>query len=249
MKILSLNVRGLGDRAKRRRLRSLIINGKFDCIFLQETKCSDITNQLIETFWRDCDFEWVARGANGLSSGLLTVWKSSMLHVQYHFSGNGFIGICASFKNSGLMCHLVNIYSPCSIDGKRRSWGHLVMSKRGFGGTTWCVAGDFNAITVCSERRGVSAQFVRRECVEFNNFILEMNIVDVPVMGKKFTWFNADGSALSRLDRFLLSDSLISEWQANAQWVGDRDISDHCPIWILCSTQDWGPKPFKFNNC
>lgn len=33
-----------------------------------------------------------------------------------------------------------------------------------------------------------------------------------------------------------------------AQWVGDRDISDHCPIWLACSVINWGPKPFRFNN-
>lgn len=51
MKILSLNVRGLGDRAKRRRIRSLIISGKFDCAFFQETKCSAVNNQLIGSLW------------------------------------------------------------------------------------------------------------------------------------------------------------------------------------------------------
>ncbi|GAU42670.1 hypothetical protein TSUD_106440 [Trifolium subterraneum] len=31
--------------------------------------------------------------------------------------------------------------------------------------------------------------------------------------------------------------------------VGDRDISDDCPIWLMCSNINWGPKPFTFNNC
>ncbi|XP_058755941.1 uncharacterized protein LOC131629164 [Vicia villosa] len=30
--------------------------------------------------------------------------------------------------------------------------------------------------------------------------------------------------------------------------IGDRDISDHCPIWIMLDNKNWGPKPFKFNN-
>lgn len=123
------------------------------------------------------------------------------------------------------------------------------MSKRGFRGEAWCVAGDFNAVSVKSERRRISSHIGLWEIVEFNQFILEMNIVDIPVLGKKFMWFSADGGAMSRLDRFLLSESLISAWQVNAQWVGDHDISDHCPIWIVCSSHDWGPKPFQFNKC
>ncbi|MCI12574.1 endonuclease/exonuclease/phosphatase family protein, partial [Trifolium medium] len=54
-------------------------------------------------------------------------------------------------------------------------------------------------------------------------------MVDLPVSGKKFTWFSADGRSMSRSDRFLLSDGIIDNWKATGQWVGDRDISDHCP--------------------
>lgn len=28
----------------------------------------------------------------------------------------------------------------------------------------------------------------------------------------------------------------------------DRDIFDHCPIWLEVNDNNWGPKPFKFNN-
>lgn len=30
--------------------------------------------------------------------------------------------------------------------------------------------------------------------------------------------------------------------------IRDRDISDHCPVWLMTDKQDWGPKPFKFNS-
>ncbi|GAU30605.1 hypothetical protein TSUD_62250 [Trifolium subterraneum] len=54
---------------------------------------------------------------------------------------------------------------------------------------------------------------------------------------------------MSRLDRFLLSEGFIEKGSITNQWVGDRDISDHCPIWLESSNSNWGPKPFKFNNC
>lgn len=54
---------------------------------------------------------------------------------------------------------------------------------------------------------------------------------------------------MSRLDRFLVSESMLIEWNIIGQWVGKRDISDHCPIWLKCCVKDWGPKSFKFNNC
>lgn len=58
-----------------------------------------------------------------------------------------------------------------------------------------------------------------------------------------------DGSAASQLDCFLISEDLISMLKVSAQWVGNRDISDHCPVTLKCGICDWGPKPFRFNNC
>lgn len=54
---------------------------------------------------------------------------------------------------------------------------------------------------------------------------------------------------MSRIHRFLLAEGFISRWNITTQWIGDRDISDHCPIWLVSSNLDWGPKLFKFNNC
>ncbi|GAU16661.1 hypothetical protein TSUD_326110 [Trifolium subterraneum] len=77
---------------------------------------------------------------------------------------------------------------------------------------------------------------------EFNSFIDNMELIDVPYIGKKFTWYNTDGMRRSRLDRILLSEGLISDWGVIAQRVWDRDISDHCPVWLECGEVNWGPK-------
>lgn len=43
--------------------------------------------------------------------------------------------------------------------------------------------------------------------------------MDVPAFGSKFTWFNRDGSAMSRLDRFLLSKEFVELWNIVGQYV------------------------------
>ncbi|KAI5441929.1 hypothetical protein KIW84_011114 [Lathyrus oleraceus] len=57
------------------------------------------------------------------------------------------------------------------------------------------------------------------EMVEFNDFIEELELIDVPLMGNKFTWFNLSGKAINRLDRFLLSNELVEEWKVDGQMV------------------------------
>ncbi|GAU49526.1 hypothetical protein TSUD_377390 [Trifolium subterraneum] len=99
------------------------------------------------------------------------------------------------------------------------------------------------------ERRGCRGSVCLSERSEFSLFIEAMEVIDIPILGKKFTWFNSDGSTMSRLDRFLLSEGFIHKGGISNQWIGDRDISDYFPIWLECSNLNWGPKPFKFNNC
>lgn len=61
------------------------------------------------------------------------------------------------YKNK-LKCFIVNIYSPCTLSGKRKLWADLRMTKEGFGKGIWCLAGDFNAVLKNRERRGASSQ-------------------------------------------------------------------------------------------
>lgn len=110
------------------------------------------------------------------------------------------------------------------------------------------MGGDFNAIKNERERKGRVMKINMKEADLFAEFILKCELVDVPCKGKTFTWFSGDGNSKSRIDRFLLSSVVIDRWDVKGQLIGDRDISDHCPIWIIPENLNWGPKPFKFNN-
>ncbi|XP_057453712.1 uncharacterized protein LOC130745452 [Lotus japonicus] len=115
-----------------------------------------------------------------------------------------------------------------------------------------CVEGsrDFNAVRYAEERVGVMSGFVTyaREMEEFNRFILDMEVMDIPLQGRRFTWFRPNGQARSRLDRFLVSNTWLEWWPNCSQLVMDRDISDHCPILLRRVFQDWGPKSFRVLN-
>ncbi|MCH82646.1 hypothetical protein A2U01_0003457, partial [Trifolium medium] len=129
--------------------------------------------------------------------------------------------------------------------GKRKLWHDLLEFKLNNNQGDWCIGGDFNVVLKAGERKGSSFSVRHNERVEFCQFVESMELVDIPVIGKKFSWFSADGRAMSRLDRFLLSDNFIAKEEVSGQWIGDRDISDHCPVWLICSNLNWGPKPFK----
>lgn len=66
---------------------------------------------------------------------------------------------------------------------------------------------------------------------EFNDFIDFMEVIDVPLIGSMFIWENNEGSSISRLNRFLLSESLVDNWKIVGKIVEEKDILEHAPIW------------------
>ncbi|KAH1255283.1 Transposon TX1 uncharacterized protein [Glycine max] len=75
-----------------------------------------------------------------------------------------------------------------------------------------------------------------------------MALEEVRSIGRKFTWYRPNGSVMSKLDRFFLSDNWLAQWPDTTQFVMDRNFSDHCPILLRSKIIDRGPKPFKIMN-
>ncbi|XP_050908406.1 uncharacterized protein LOC127122036 [Lathyrus oleraceus] len=244
MIIASYNIRGCGCNAKLHSLRKVVGDSKADVCFIQETKIHAIDNFPVDSVWSDSLADWSSKWAVGRSGGILTLWKKKSFILVSSFVGEGFLGIHVLW--SGFNLFLVNVYSSCFIEKKKAFWGRLVEFKAKFPDGLWCVGGDFNTVRVKVERKGISNNFNLKEAEDFEDFIRSMDLVDVPLINKKFTWFNLDGSACSRLDRFLISEKLFDLWGVGGIVVGDKSISDHCPIWLNCKIVDWGPKPFKF---
>ena len=72
-----------------------------------------------------------------------------------------------------------------------------------------------------------------------------MEVEEAPWVGKRFTWFKPNGTAKSKLDRFLVSPERLSKWPGSSQFTLNRNFSDHCPVMLKSKSIDWGPKPFR----
>lgn len=116
-----------------------------------------------------------------------------------------------------------------------------------YGNGNWCITGDFNAIRNRGEKKG--KHFDETAMREFNNFIFEAGLEDLPMVGRRYTWYKADGTAMSRLDRFLVSPEFLINFPDVVQKGLMRDLSDHCPIVLKKCYKDWGPKPFRSLDC
>ncbi|GJR36520.1 RNA-directed DNA polymerase, eukaryota [Tanacetum coccineum] len=72
--------------------------------------------------------------------------------------------------------------------------------------------------------------------------------VDIPLGGHLFTRINKHGDKLSKLDRFLITESSTSLLYNFSAQVLDCHISDHRPILLSSSSSDIGLIPFKLCN-
>ncbi|GKV45171.1 hypothetical protein SLEP1_g52281 [Rubroshorea leprosula] len=157
--------------------------------------------------------------------------------------GNNFIGVCGTWGEDQTLVYVLNVYSSCLLMGKRTLWEdllNLMNRRRG----KWCIGGDFNAIRKVGEREGCRS--LTTEMREFDSFIQNAGLVDLSLVGRKYTWYSSNSQCMSRLDRFLLSEEWLTTWGDVKQWGLERSVSDHCPILLKNERVDWGPKPFKF---
>ncbi|CAK8561844.1 unnamed protein product [Lathyrus sativus] len=246
MNIVTYNIRGCCILLKRRRISQTLQRGNADICLIQESKVTHMEDGIAHSIWRNSDMGWSALNSNGRSGGIITLWNRSKVSALFSFCGAGYLGIQFLWKNQNLI--VVNVYAPCGSADRRKLWRELAKIKSNFSGAGWIVAGDFNEVKFKEERKGTSANSMK-DMNFFSEFITEMNLTDLPVVGNKFTWFNSNGKCRSRLDRFFVDDTAISMLSLLNQLVGDRDISDHKPVWLKSNYVNWGPKPFRSFNC
>ncbi|GJR53242.1 RNA-directed DNA polymerase, eukaryota [Tanacetum coccineum] len=106
------------------------------------------------------------------------------------------------------------------------------------------IMGDFNEVRFKEERRG--SGFNQSGARVFNQFITSSGLVDVKLEGFSFTWSHPSATKMSKLDRFLVSDGIISLFPSITALCLDRHLSDHRPILLRDIQLDFGPTPFRF---
>nr|GEX67416.1 RNA-directed DNA polymerase, eukaryota, reverse transcriptase zinc-binding domain protein [Tanacetum cinerariifolium] len=105
------------------------------------------------------------------------------------------------------------------------------------------VMGDFNEVRYKNERYG--SVFHAHGADAFNSFISNANLQEIPLGGSAYTWCHRSASNMSKLDRFLMLEGLLSANPNFSAITLDRYLSDHRPIMLRESFHDYGPIPFR----
>ncbi|GFZ11267.1 hypothetical protein Acr_22g0006650 [Actinidia rufa] len=133
------------------------------------------------------------------------------------------------------------VYGPHNKGDKRGLWEELA-GARATGGTPWVCGGDFNVVRFPFVAGGQASLSAMRD---FSEYIKDEELIDLP-LGDSFTWSN--GTAFSRLDRFLISSDWEGEHMDVRQYCLPIVVSDHKPVFLVGGGKSKGPAPFKFEN-
>lgn len=57
------------------------------------------------------------------------------------------------------------------------------------------------------------------------------------------------GSSKSKLDRLFVNNEWITQFPSLSVSTLKRNLLDHRPLLVKSNTKNWGPRPFRFQNC
>ncbi|XP_022019266.1 uncharacterized protein LOC110919302 [Helianthus annuus] len=128
---------------------------------------------------------------------------------------------------------------------RRNLWEELKSIKEQKEGL-WIMMGDFNEVREEGDR--MISRFDNHNAMIFNTFIAESGLLEYQMGGYKFTYMPEDGSSPSKIDRVLVCNEFMNIWPMAKFEALARNLSDHSPISLVCSSPDFGPIPFRFYN-
>lgn len=219
-----------------------------DIVCIQESKLIEVNEDKCKLIWGNDSCGWAARDAVGRAGGIITLWNPDKLICSSSWHMEGVVVVNGFWGANRVKCSILNVYAPCLLEDRIDLWDRLNTVVHQLGDSCICLAGDFNSIRYEHERCGTGGLVNRRDLRKFEEFICSADLIDLPLHGRKFTWYRPNARYKSRIDRILVNNEWLSMWPYTYQKGLPRSISDHFPLILETTFVNWGPKPFRFIN-
>nr|GEV53302.1 tubulin alpha-2 chain [Tanacetum cinerariifolium] len=128
------------------------------------------------------------------------------------------------------------------LSEKKMLWDYLSLVMSKWEGEV-VIMGGFNDVRNKSKRFGTL--FNRHGADVFNRLISKAGLEEVPLEGCSFTWCHRYATKMSKLDRFLISYSLLCSCLNISSITLEWYLSDHRPILMREVYYDYGLVPFR----
>lgn len=233
-RVLDWNVRGLNSDRKCNSIRDKVIESRSEIVCLQETKKDSFDLNFIKNICPSDFDSFVFNPSVGASGGILVTWKSSAFWGNLVFNNNFAMSVEFTSKLNNESWILTAVYAPCTPAGKREflNWFRDIDMPDG---VDWLVVGDFNLMRKPEDRNREGADL--NEIFLFNEAISRLDLIELPLHGRHFTWTNKQfPPLLERLDWFFTSNSWTSKFPDTVVKTLVMETSDHWPCVIDIAT-------------
>ena len=246
--ILSLNVRGLGDKEKRREVFHLFNNKPHQIFMLQETHS---TNEVVKIWKTEWGHNIVYSHGDSRSRGVAILIKNDLSHEIHSIKSDNkgrYIILDISIKQVRLT--LATIYGPNSDD--QDFFNEFIDSIESIPNDNRIVGGDWNVVLDLNMDKEGGQQTTHFKAQKIlKDWCDETNLVDIWRKShedlKQYTWFQRRPMIRCRLDYFLISFGLTGFVENSCIKCGYKSDHSSVEISINIAHQARGRGFWKFN--
>lgn len=173
-------------------------------------------------------------------------WKDDEIAVSSTQCSQSFITAACCHRKSGKAWRTIGVYGPQADVDKISFLGELRATMNAKPGPTICVE-DFNLICQAADKSNTWIN--RRMMNAFRRFISDMELKDLYLHGRSFTWSNEQQHATKvKLDRVLFNEGWHDLFPSCLLQALSSAISDHCPLLLSCDIGFKHNRHFRFEN-
>lgn len=245
--ISTLNINGIRNKLKRKRLFQSLKQKKYDIICLQETFIVESDKELWEKEWGG---EIFFSSVSNQSMGQVTLIRKGFPYgVECLLSSQRLLTV--AFQHENFKVNVVNVYAPCTLRDKETFFQSTTKYIHELEGEK-LVCGDFNCVLSNDSDIVSGGPHRQNDVYNFQNMLINSSLCDVWRLfhqeEKHFTWSRKTPFVARRLDYILMSDAIF-----NKSFLCDiisTSQSDHrlVEIKFKVSHVKRGPSYWKFND-
>nr|GEV12839.1 putative RNA-directed DNA polymerase, eukaryota, reverse transcriptase zinc-binding domain protein [Tanacetum cinerariifolium] len=208
-----------------------------------KTKLVHVDIWMLRQVWGNMHFDFAFSSITGLSGGIICLWNNLVFNKSNIRCHEIYVVVHGTWIPYDVRIMWIAVYASQSLYDKIALWSSLFRLINNLDGILISL-GDFNMVREAGERFG--SNFIASHADIFNNFISNSSLADVPLGSYKFTWSDKWGSKMSKLARFLVSESFFDAFPNTIGVILEKGVPDHRPILLKEHLADFGPTPFWF---
>ena len=245
MKGIFWNCNGFADCKKYRFLSDLTKEKNLDFIALSETGRANFPQSTLNNICAGRDFIWHCMAPRGRSGGMILGIHLLTFDIGEIEEEEFFIRFKVRHREDDFKFNLISVYGPAQQEYKSHFLSEIVRvcSKEAL---PIVIGGDFNIIRRPDEKN--NDNYNDRWLFMFNAVIDSLNLREIEMTGRKFTWANhLQNQTFEKLDRVLVCTDLEAKYPHTTVYALTREISDHTPLLLSTNNPSSAYQPqFKF---